>query len=47
VLEELKGTGGLGASDIHSLAALVASQLDLDMSRPLPAAPGPPKSPSV
>jgi RNA polymerase sigma-70 factor len=45
MLAQLKGTGGLGASDIHSLAALVASQLDLDMSRLLPATP--PKSPSV
>ncbi|HEX4406218.1 MAG TPA: sigma-70 family RNA polymerase sigma factor [Polyangia bacterium] len=42
MVERLQDKTGLARTDIHSLAALVASQLDLDMSRLLPPA-QPPK----
>jgi RNA polymerase sigma-70 factor (ECF subfamily) len=42
MVERLQDKTGLASTDIRSLAALVASQLDLDMSRLLPAA-QPPK----
>jgi len=43
MIERLQDKTGLARTDIRSLAALVASQLDLDMSRLLPAAQAPKK----